>query len=50
MKRMLIYVYGSTGRPLVLRETETFDIRAWFASREWAFRVLGITHVEYEVI
>jgi hypothetical protein len=51
MRRMLIYVYAPNGC-LVLRESADFDVQAWFDSRvaSGAFKLLGITRVEWEVL
>lgn len=49
MKRMLIYIFAPAGC-LVLRESPDFNIQAWFDSRQRAFRLLGITRIEWEVI
>lgn len=51
MRRTLIYVWGPTGC-LVLRESGDFDVQSWFDSRvaSGAFRLLGITRVEWEVL
>ena len=47
---MLIFLWHSDGSAFTIRRDADFDINEWYNRYADSFKLIGVTHIEYEII